>query len=51
MTEIKIEEPTIAEEPINNEIAEKIVGAYVKSYKRLPTEDYERSRRKRKASM
>jgi hypothetical protein len=47
MAEIKIEEPTIAEEPIDNETAEKIIGSYVESYKRLPTEDYERSCRKR----
>jgi len=47
MAEIEVKEPAIMEEPIDNETAEKIIGIYVKNYKRLPTEDYEKSHRRR----
>jgi len=47
MTEIELQEPTIMEEPIDRETTERIIGIYVRDYGRLPTEDYEKSHRRK----
>jgi hypothetical protein len=46
MTDIEPQEVVVGE-PIDRETLERIVGTYVKDYGRLPTEDYEKSHRRR----
>jgi hypothetical protein len=47
VTDIEPQEVVVKEEPIDSETVQRIIGIYVRDYGRLPTEDYERSHRRR----